>query len=126
MPTIDSSRIDKFLWNVRLYKTRGQAAEACRKGQIIINAIPVKPSRIIREGETINLKKNPVLYSYKISAIPKSRLPAKLVPDFLEDITPEEELNKLLLRDTFFIVRDRGSGRPTKKERRLIDKIRGI
>lgn len=120
------TRADKFLWNVRLFKTRAQAAEACKKGRITIGGIPVKPSRLIKEGDIIEVKKNPVLYSYKISALPKSRVTAKLVPDFLHDITPQEELDKLTMTDSFFIVRDRGAGRPTKKERRLLDKIREL
>jgi len=89
----------------------------------MIGNIPVKPSRTIRPGEIIRINKLPVVYSFKIIAIPKSRLPAKLVPEYMEDITPQEELNKLQAQDTFFIKRDKGSGRPTKKDRRIIDKL---
>lgn len=124
MAITNSSRIDKFLWSVRLFKTRVQAADACKKGHVIISNVPVKPSRIIKEGETISVKKNPVIYSYRINAIPKSRISAKLVADFIEDVTPAEEKEKLLAMDSFFIIRDRGTGRPTKKERRQIDKLR--
>lgn len=85
--------------------------------------MPVKPSRIIKTGEKIILYKPPVSYSYKVIAIPKSRVSAKLVKDFIEDKTSPEELNKLQLQDNFFIKRDRGAGRPTKKERRIIDKL---
>lgn len=119
----NNSRIDKFLWSVRLFKTRSLATEFCKKGRISIDNMPVKPSRIIKTGEKIILYKPPVSYSYKVIAIPKSRVSAKLVKDFIEDKTSPEELNKLQLQDNFFIKRDRGAGRPTKKERRIIDKL---
>jgi len=118
-----SPRMDKLLWSLRLFKTRTLAMEACKKGRVMIGNIPVKPSRTIRPGEIIRINKLPVVYSFKIIAIPKSRLPAKLVPEYMEDITPQEELNKLQAQDTFFIKRDKGSGRPTKKDRRIIDKL---
>lgn len=120
-------RIDKFLWAVRLYKTRGMAGEACRKGRVIINEISVKASRTIRKNEVIQLKKPPALYSYRIKALPPSRLPAKLVNDYIEDLTPEEEKLKLEMKHkTATGYRYRGSGRPTKKERRDLDKLKGF
>jgi ribosome-associated heat shock protein Hsp15 len=120
----NNSRIDKFLWSVRLFKTRSLATETCKKGRISIDNVVIKPSRLVKIGETIKLSKPPVNYSYKVIAIPKSRTSAKLVSNFIENITPKEELDKLLLQDNFFIKRDRGAGRPTKKERRLIEKIK--
>jgi ribosome-associated heat shock protein Hsp15 len=117
-------RIDKFLWSVRLFKTRSLAVDACRKGRITIGEIPVKPSRPVNAGEIIQVIKPPVNYSYKIIALPANRISAKLVPDYIEDLTSREELSKLENKDTFFIKRDRGTGRPTKKERRLIDKLK--
>lgn len=117
-------RIDKFLWAVRLYKTRSMAAEACKKGKIIINNVQVKSSRIVVKNETITVKKLPVVYSYRVKDITDNRLAAKLVADFIEDLTPEEEKFKLKLAETpGFGHRDKGTGRPTKKERRVIDKL---
>lgn len=124
MPETPETRIDKYLWSVRIYKTRSQSLEACKKGRALLNGISAKASKLVKTGDLLEVKKPPVTYSYKILGIPKSRISAKLVPDFLEDITSEEELQKLRMADDFFIRRDRGTGRPTKKERRIIDKLR--
>ena len=117
-------RIDKYLWAVRVFKTRSIATDACRKGKVIIDEIQVKPSRVVKQGDVIRVKRNPVVYSYRIKKLLGKRLSAKLVVDYVENITPEEELKKLEVKETFFIKRDRGSGRPTKKERRTIDKLK--
>ncbi len=120
-----SIRIDKYLWSVRLYKTRSIASEECRKGRILINEIQVKPSRTISKNEIITVKKPPVNYTYRILDPIENRIPAKLVNLFIEDITPEEEKLKLDFRNTgerFY--REKGSGRPTKKERRVIDRLK--
>ncbi|MGC9343855.1 MAG: RNA-binding S4 domain-containing protein [Bacteroidales bacterium] len=117
-------RADKFIWAVRLYKTRSLSADACKKGRIQIDDVEIKPSRSIKVGDVISVKKPPVNYSYRVIGIPKNRVSAKLVENFIEDLTPAEELEKLELGDSFFIKRDRGAGRPTKKERRIIDKLR--
>jgi ribosome-associated heat shock protein Hsp15 len=118
-------RVDKWLWAVRIFKTRNQATEACKKGKILIREQPVKPSRILRINDIIQVKRPPLVYSYRVTGLLAKRLSAKLVKDYIEDITPEEELSKLKVRETFFISRDKGSGRPTKKERRTMDKLRG-
>ena len=118
-------RADKFLWSVRIFKTRAIAAEICKTGKISIADLPVKSSRIIKTGEIITINKPPVKYSYLIKDIPKSRVSAKLVIQYIEDKTSPEELKKLNVEELFFIKRDRSSGRPTKKERRVIDKLRG-
>jgi ribosome-associated heat shock protein Hsp15 len=118
------NRIDKYLWTVRIFKTRSLASEACKKGKVLIDNNPVKASRIVQPGDIIQVKKQPVNYLYSIVAIPKSRIAAKLVPDYMKDMTPEEELKKLSMQDDFFIKRDSGTGRPTKKERRLIDQFK--
>jgi ribosome-associated heat shock protein Hsp15 len=118
-------RIDKWLWLVRLFKTRSQATDACRKGKVLIRNVPVKPSHIIRLNEIVILKHPPAVFSYLIKGIPVRRLPAKVVPQYSENITPQSELDKLIQADTFFIKRDKGTGRPTKKERRMLDKLRG-
>lgn len=124
MPVTSDIRIDKFLWAVRLYKTRSLAAEACKKGRIVINNVQVKSSRIVLKNEIIIVKKLPVVYSYLVKEITGNRLSAKLVPNFIEDLTPEEEKFKLILTEqTGFGNREKGTGRPTKKERRVIDKF---
>ena len=116
-------RIDKFLWSVRVFKTRTIATEACKKGKILISDIAVKPSRIVKLNESIIVNKNSIMYSYQIKEFPKSRVGAKLVATYIDDITPAEELEKLDLRNKDQVVtRDRGAGRPTKKDRRVIDK----
>ena len=116
-------RIDKFLWSVRIYKTRSIASDECRKGRIVINDIQVKPSRIILKNEIITLKKPPVNYSYRVIEPIENRVGAKLVAQFIEDLTPGEEKLKLELGTGGMIYRDKGTGRPTKKERRQIDRI---
>jgi ribosome-associated heat shock protein Hsp15 len=118
----ENIRIDKFLWAVRIFKTRSLASDACRKGKIIINNIQVKPSRIITVNETIIVKKLPLVYSYSVTEPIENRVSAKLVHLYVNDITPEEERAKLLNRElSGFGYRNKGSGRPTKKERRNID-----
>ena len=125
MLTDKQVRVDKWLWAVRIFKTRSQATEACRKGKIIIDDQAVKPSRVLKPGDVVQVKKPPVLYAYKVRGLLGKRLSARLVQEYFENVTPESELEKLKVRETFFVVRDRGAGRPTKKERRTIDKLTG-
>ena len=123
--TINTTRIDKWLWAVRIYKTRNQAGDACKKGKVSVNNITVKPSYTVKTGDVVYVKKLPVIYSYKVKKVLEKRLSAKLIGEYVENITTEEELQKLEVNKyVFFIKRDRGSGRPTKKERRIIDKIK--
>jgi len=115
-------RIDKWLWAVRLYKTRSLAAEACKKGKVLIQNVSVKPSRAIKIGDVIQIKQNPVLYSFKVLELAQNRMNAKLVPGFMENVTtPDQleliELGKLAAQTN----RLRGTGRPTKKERRDLE-----
>lgn len=117
-------RVDKWLWAVRVFKTRSRATEACRKGKVLIEGQVVKPSRILKINDIVQVKKFPVLYSYRVLGLLGKRLSAKAIQEFAENITPEEELDKLKVKDTFYIFRDKGAGRPTKKERRIIDKLR--
>ena len=117
-------RIDKYLWAVRVYKTRTLATEACRKGRVSVDDMPAKPSRMVTAGDVIEVKKTPVLYAYRVLDPIEKRVGAKIVEDYVEDVTPAEELQKLDMQDDFFVKRDRGAGRPTKKERRLLDDIR--
>ena len=116
------ARIDKWLWAVRLYKTRSMATDACKKGQITMNGLPMKPSKNIKEGDIINGRKPPVTYTFKVLQAIENRVGAKLVPEMLENLTPKEqyeilEMNKI----SGFINRARGTGRPTKKDRRELD-----
>ena len=117
-------RIDKWLWAVRLYKTRSLATEACKKGRVLIDNIQVKPSRMVKEGEEVVVRKLPAIYTFKIVKAIEKRVSAKLAAEAYHNLTPEEELAKLTaINETFFVKRDRGTGRPTKKERRLLDKL---
>ena len=118
-------RIDKFLWAVRIFKTRSLASEACRKGKVIINNVQVKPSRILTAKETILVKKLPLIYSYIVIEPIENRVSAKMVHLYVNDITPDEEKAKLINRELAgFGYRDKGTGRPTKKERRNIDRLK--
>lgn len=124
MGEIKPVRIDKFLWSVRIFKTRSIASDECRKGRILINNIQVKPSRIVTKSEIVVVKKPPVNHTYRIIEPIENRVSAKLVDQFVEDLTTEEEKAKLDVRQSIAVVfRDKGTGRPTKKERRLIDKL---
>ncbi|QKG80722.1 RNA-binding S4 domain-containing protein [Tenuifilum thalassicum] len=119
-----SMRVDKWLWFVRVFKTRTQATDACRKGRVTRDGINLKPSQEVQPGETITVRKPPVNYTFKVKDFPKSRVGAKLVENYLENLTPPEELQKLdPAYMAFNIYRERGTGRPTKKERREIDEL---
>lgn len=116
------ARIDKWLWAVRIYKTRSIAAEACKKGHIMVRDKTVKPSFIIHEGDIVQVKKSPITYSFKVLKCAENRVGAKLVPELMENVTPVEQYEILeMSRISGFIDRARGTGRPTKKERRNMD-----
>ena len=120
-------RIDKWMWAVRIFKTRSMAVEACKKGRVTINDITIKPSREVRLNEIIDLRVPPITRSYKVLNISGKRMAAKLAVDFVKDITAQEQLNLLDATKTFgFEKRDRSVGRPTKHDRRMIDKLKGI
>ncbi|MGD0581792.1 MAG: S4 domain-containing protein [Bacteroidales bacterium] len=124
MADSDKIRIDKFLWAVRIFKTRSIASEACRKGRVLINSVQVKPSRTIDANEIITVKKLPVTYTYQVIRPIENRVSAKLVDGFIRDLTTEDEKSKILVAKTAgFGIRPRGFGRPTKKERRTIDRL---
>jgi len=124
MPDSKTIRIDKFLWSVRIYKTRSIASDECRKGRIIIGNVQVKPSRTVLKGEIITVRKPPLIYTYRVIEPIENRVGAKLVINFIEDLTPDEEKTKLDMSNSGGIIyRDKGTGRPTKKERRLIDRL---
>ena len=116
------ARIDKWLWAVRLYKTRSMATDACKKGQITMNGMTVKPSKVIKEGDVISVRKPPVTYTFRVLQAIENRVGAKLVPEMLENITPKEQYDILeMSKISGFVGRARGTGRPTKKERRDLD-----
>ncbi len=116
------ARIDKWLWAVRIYKTRSIAAEACKKGHIMVRDKAVKPSFLVREGDVVQVKKSPVTYSFKVLKCAENRVGAKLVPELMENVTPAEQYEVLeMSRISGFVDRARGTGRPTKKERRSMD-----
>ena len=118
------SRLDKFLWSVRVYKTRSDAAAACKSGKVKVNDIQAKPSREVKKGDTLEVRKRNIFYKYEVIEQIEKRQPAKLVVDFIKDITPESELAKLNVpKESIFIQRDKGSGRQTKKERRDLDNL---
>lgn len=118
------ARIDKWLWAARIYKTRTIAAAACKKGQISLNGNQLKPSRMIKVGDVISVKKPPITYSFLVKQTIEKRVGAKLIPEVLENVTPPEQYELLEMnRISGFIDRARGTGRPTKKERRSLDEF---
>ncbi len=122
---METIRIDKWLWAVRFFKTRTQASDACRGGKVKIDGQNVKPSREIRIGEEIEVQLGIIRKKVSIKAILKNRVGAKLVDDYVEDLTPAEEYEKLdMLKQLNYEKRDRGTGRPTKKNRRDISKLK--
>ncbi|MFB6317678.1 RNA-binding S4 domain-containing protein [Saccharicrinis sp. FJH54] len=121
----DDIRIDKWLWAVRLFKTRSLASEACKKGRVFINGQECKASRTVHIGDQVEVKEPPVTFRYKVLDLAEKRMGAKLVPGFLEDITPEDQKEILEMQNLDRKYnRRKGLGRPTKKERRDIDKFR--
>ena len=124
MKNPDSVRIDKFLWAVRLFKTRSTAAEACKKGRIIVDEVNAKASRMIKPGDTINIKVPPITRAYKVIDVSEKRMGAKLTPGFIKETTTPDQLEILeLTRLTNSQGRQRGLGRPTKKDRRDIERL---
>ena len=120
-----TTRIDKWLWAVRIFKTRALASKACAGGKVKIDSTAVKATRNIKKNDIIQVRKGVVKYLYKVRKNAEKRMGAKLVPEFLEDITPKEELAKLKSAQKQPIqTREKGMGRPTKRERRMMDKLK--
>ena len=114
--------MDKYLWAVRIFKTRSDAADAIRQNRVLVNDAYAKPSREVKVGDMISVRRERVHYSYKVLDLVSSRQPAKNVPMYCLNCTPQEELDKLNVpHETIFVFRERGMGRPTKKDRRNID-----
>lgn len=121
---MEEVRLDKYLWAVRIFKTRSDAAEAVRNNKVTVNGAWAKPSREVKEGDILGVRRIQVTYSFKVKGLVSSRQPAKNVPDYCINITPQEELDKLNVpREMIFVMRDPGTGRPTKKERRDLDDL---
>ncbi len=119
---MSEARIDKWLWAARIFKTRTIAAEACKKGRISINGAQIKPSRMVKPGDIINVKKSPITYSFKVLQAIEKRVGAKLIPEIMENVTSPEQYELLeMSKISGFIDRARGTGRPTKKDRRSLD-----
>lgn len=115
----EQERIDKFLWSVRLFKTRSKASEACKSKDVLMDDLPVKSSRTVKAGETFKIKNPPIYREYKIIQILGNRVGAKLVENYISEITSKEELNKLeIANQNIALQREKGTGRPTKKDRR--------
>ena len=121
---MDELRIDKYLWSIRVYKTRTDATDACKGGKVRVNGSDIKPSKGVKVGDLITARKGAVVYTYKVLELIDKRQGAKLVPRYAENLTPQEELDKLRAPvETFFLKRDRGAGRPTKKDRRQMEDL---
>ena len=116
------ARIDKWLWAARIFKTRSLAADACKSGRVTLNGAQVKPSRTVKEGDEVGVKKSTVTYTFRVKQAIEKRVGAKLLPDILEDITTPEQYEILeMQRISGFVGRAKGTGRPTKKDRRALD-----
>lgn len=118
------ARIDKWMWATRIFKTRTIASEACKKGRIAINGSQVKPSRMVKPGDIVEVRKPPITYSFKVLQAIEKRVGAKLVPEMMENVTSKEQYELLeMSRISGFVDRARGTGRPTKKDRRSMDEF---
>lgn len=118
-------RVDKWLWAMRVFKTRTIATDACKKGRVTMGGTAVKPSRPIKEGDIIDVKKPPITYTFRVKAVTQNRLGAKLVPDYLENLTPQSQYDLLeMTKIASFVDRRKGLGRPTKKEGREMKQFR--
>lgn len=118
------ARLDKWLWAARIYKTRTMAADACKNGRVSINGAQAKPSRTVKAGDEVAVKKSPITYTFRVKQAIEKRVGAKLLPDVLENITKPEQYELLeMSRISGFVGRARGTGRPTKKDRRALDEF---
>ena len=120
----DEGRIDKWLWSMRVFKTRSIATEACKKGRVMMGGNPVKPSKMIKVGDEIDVRKPPVTYRFKVLKLASNRLGAKLVPEYIENITPASQYEILeMAKISGFVDRRKGLGRPTKRESRELNRF---
>lgn len=122
---MEEARVDKWLWAMRVFKTRTIATEACKKGRVTMNGVVVKPSRNIKVGDIIDVRKPPITYSFRVKALTANRLGAKLVPDYLENITSADQYELLeMTRISGFVDRRKGLGRPTKRDSRELSRFK--
>ena len=122
--TANEARLDKWLWAARIYKTRTLAADACKNGRVTINGAQANPSRVVKVGDEVGVKKSPITYTFRVKQAIEKRVGAKLLPDVLENITSAQQYELLeMSRISGFVGRARGTGRPTKKERRALDEF---
>ena len=123
---MEEARVDKWLWAARIFKTRSIAADAIKNGRVTMNGMKVKPSRMVKVGEVVSVRKPPITYSFKILKTIEQRVGAKLTPEVYENVTPADQYELLEMnRISGFVDRARGTGRPTKKERRALDEFIG-
>lgn len=123
-PSAGAARLDKWLWAIRLFKSRALAADACRAGSVEIGEQPAKPAREVHAGEIVAVRLGLITRTLRVTGVPRSRVGAKLVPDYCADLTPPEEYEKLKVsRTQQFLAREKGSGRPTKRDRRALDRL---
>lgn len=116
---MDDSRLDKWLWSVRVFKTRAEATAACRAGKVLVGDLEAKPGRDIHAGETVIVRVGAITRTLKVVAHPKSRVGAKQLPEFMQDLTPAAEYERARQAGIeHMLARERGKGRPTKKDRR--------
>lgn len=121
---MNEARIDKWLWAARIFKTRSMAIAACKKGQVSMKGAQLKPSRTVKPGDIVEVRKPPVTYSFKVKQAIEKRVGAKLIPEILENVTPPEQYQILeMSRMSGFVNRARGTGRPTKKDRRDLEEF---
>lgn len=121
---MESVRLDKYLWAIRVFKTRSEATDACNGNKVKLNGVSAKPSKAVKEGDMLEIRKSSALFTYRVLKLSESRMGAQLVPDFAENLTPESELEKLRApKETIVLQRDKGTGRPTKKDRRQLDDL---
>ena len=119
-------RIDKWMWATRIFKTRSVAADAYKKGRVMMSGVAVKPSRMVKVGDVIQVRKPPVTFSFKVLELAQNRMGAKLVPQYMENVTPPEQYESLEMnRISGFVNRAKGLGRPTKKDRRELEQFTG-
>ena len=118
----ETARIDKWLWAARIFKTRSIASDACKNGRVTIGGVNMKPSRSVKVGDVVSVKKPPITYSFKVLKTIEQRVGAKLLPEIYENVTDPNQYELLeMSRISGFVDRARGTGRPTKKERRALD-----
>lgn len=121
---MDDIRLDKYLWCIRVFKTRSDATDACKGNKVQVNGVVSKPSKAIRPGDLLTIRKGPVELTYRVISGLPNRVGASLVENYAENLTPESEMAKLHApTETFFVKRDKGAGRPTKKDRRTLEAL---